>query len=532
MHIIYTSMKVDKKVIKVDQGLTTEIAFNDKAIDDLYIESGPRKDFKFRNTKVSYLNGLRLRYSPLTQNKIFTLFYKFRKKSKKLPLGNFILGHYGTLEVSEELLELYKKYYDRKKGLWRHDPQEQLITQRQLEESQELSAREVIKRLVEAQFPRKGKLGRIAKGTQRTYARFLMGYHKRFDELIFDEDEKGCGTISLKNGLDWKSFWTKYPPANKDPKNSDTEISVYDTNNIGPSIIDNLTKGNITKFLECRERSPGTKENILDALQHMYGYAENKLKCFGDKTPPINPTQNIEILKDDESRYKGSKWNEISFDDDQIASVDRAFIKIVRKKPFQSEGLMLLSCTDIRPDALVKFKKSDLKEGYILYRKETKKSRSKGKVEDSKVYHTPSIIRALKRLQRQYRRRGHEKYRFIPWLFPSDRIDWGNPKDYKSNKTRRESFSGAWAEVRKLITFEGSIKTLRKTYFTQKVELERSKGKTTEEAIEDVVKKTKSHTTPKMIKTRYNKDPETVKMRKAQELSQVLEFNRKQRKQH
>ena len=148
MHIIYTSMKVVKKVIKVDQELTTEIAFNDKAIDDLYIESGPRKDFKFRNTKVSYLNGLRLRYSPLTQNKIFTLFYKFRKKSKKLPLGNFILDHYGTLEVSEELLELYKKYYDRKKGLWRHDPQEQLITQRQLEESQELSVREVIKRFL------------------------------------------------------------------------------------------------------------------------------------------------------------------------------------------------------------------------------------------------------------------------------------------------------------------------------------------------------------------------------------------------
>mgnify|MGYP006950236444 FL=1 len=128
-------MKVVKKVIKVDQELTTEIAFNDKAIDDLYIESGPRKDFKFRNTKVSYLNGLRLRYSPLTQNKIFTLFYKFRKKSKKLPLGNFILDHYGTLEVSEELLGLYKKYYCRKRNYWRHDPQEQLITQRQLEES-------------------------------------------------------------------------------------------------------------------------------------------------------------------------------------------------------------------------------------------------------------------------------------------------------------------------------------------------------------------------------------------------------------
>ena len=67
---------------------------------------------------------------------------------------------------------------------------------------------------------------------------------------------------------------------------------------------------------------------------------------------------------------------------------------------------------------------------------------------------------------------------------------------------------------------------MRKTYFTQEVELEKSKGKTTDEAIEVVSKN--SHRSSKMIKTRYKKDPETVKMRKAQELSQVLEFKRRQ----
>jgi len=88
---------------------------------------------------------------------------------------------------------------------------------------------------------------------------------------------------------------------------------------------------------------------------------------------------------------------------------------------------MLLACVNIRPTSLLKFKKSDLKDDYILFRKETKKGRSKGKVEDTKVYYTPEIVRALDRLHRQYRRRDHQKYRFIPWLFPSDRIDWGNP---------------------------------------------------------------------------------------------------------
>jgi len=518
-------MKVDKKNVQSDPRVTQELLlFQDKAIHKLRKKEGNRKDFKFKDIKVSYLNGLVLRYSPLTQKKLFYLRYKYKNKAHWLKVNEFIYGLYGTLEVSAELLKLYQKYYDTKKRRWKHNPKEQLITQRELDQSQELSVREIIQRIVQAQFPRKGKIGKLAMSSQKTYARFLMGYHERFDQLIFDENEKGWGTIQLKGVLDWKSFWAKYPPDNKDPKNSDEEISVYDTNNLGPSIIDNLTKGIISKYLENRERAPGTKENILDALQYFWNYAENKLKCFGDKAPPVNPTQNIEILKDDDSKFKGSYLNEISFDEHQISQVDRAMIKIVRKKPFQSEALMLLTCVDIRPEHLLKFKKSDIKDDYILFRKEIKKDRSKAKVEDTKIYRTEEINRALNRLDRQYKRKCHQKHRFIPWLIPSDRIDWGSPKDFKTNKTRRRSLSGAWEEVRKLIGFEGSIKTLRKTYFTHEVELEKSKGNTTDEAIEKVAKK--SHKGPKMIKTRYNKPPESVKMRKAQELSQVIKFKR------
>ena len=104
-------MKVDIETIKVDQELTTEIDFNDYAIHKLRKKEGKRKDFKFKNIKVSYLKGLRLRCYPLTQKKIFTLFYKIKKKSRKLLLNEFIYGHYGTLEVSEKVLKLYKKYY-------------------------------------------------------------------------------------------------------------------------------------------------------------------------------------------------------------------------------------------------------------------------------------------------------------------------------------------------------------------------------------------------------------------------------------
>ena len=44
---------------------------------------------------------------------------------------------------------------------------------------------------------KKDKVVKLAKGSQRTYARFLIGYHKRFDQLIFDENEKGWGTLKL-----------------------------------------------------------------------------------------------------------------------------------------------------------------------------------------------------------------------------------------------------------------------------------------------------------------------------------------------
>ena len=148
-------MKVDIKSNESGPMVAPELSFQDKDIHKLSIKEGKRKDIKFKDTNVSYLTGLVLRCFPLRQKKSFYLKYKYKRKSSWLKLNEFVYGHYGTLEVTEELLGLYKKYYDRKLGRWKHDPKEQLITQRELELSQELSVREVIQRQVQAQFPRK-----------------------------------------------------------------------------------------------------------------------------------------------------------------------------------------------------------------------------------------------------------------------------------------------------------------------------------------------------------------------------------------
>ena len=192
-------MKVDKKNVQRDPRVTQELLlFQDKAIHKLRKKEGNRKDFKFKDIKVSYLSGLVLRYSPLTQKKLFYLRYKYKNKAHWLKVNEFIYGLYGTLEVSAELLKLYQKYYDTKKRRWKHNPREQLITQRELDQSLELSVREIIQRIAQAQFPRKGKIGKLAMSSQKTYARFLMGYHERFDQLIFDENEKGYQEISQR----------------------------------------------------------------------------------------------------------------------------------------------------------------------------------------------------------------------------------------------------------------------------------------------------------------------------------------------
>ena len=90
-------MKVDKKsdesVPRVAQRKVLWIDFNDKAVDKLFIESGNRITVKFKNVKVPYLTGLVLRYSPLTQKKIFIIFSNFEQdlvqiKTLILPILN------------------------------------------------------------------------------------------------------------------------------------------------------------------------------------------------------------------------------------------------------------------------------------------------------------------------------------------------------------------------------------------------------------------------------------------------------------
>ena len=84
-------MKVVIKSNESDPGVTQDLLFQDKAINKLSIKEGNRINFKFKDIKTSFLNGLILRYSPLTQKKLFYLKYKYKGKSQWIKLNQIFL---------------------------------------------------------------------------------------------------------------------------------------------------------------------------------------------------------------------------------------------------------------------------------------------------------------------------------------------------------------------------------------------------------------------------------------------------------
>ena len=84
------------------------IEFEDRAINELKIISTKKRWQIFIRFKSlpSYLRGLTLRYTPNTQLKKFYLKYKYRGKAIRLPLGEFIPGGYGVIQVSNKITVL------------------------------------------------------------------------------------------------------------------------------------------------------------------------------------------------------------------------------------------------------------------------------------------------------------------------------------------------------------------------------------------------------------------------------------------
>ena len=200
-------MNVQKNQKTVDHELPTQIELRDKVLKELYKKDGPRIDYKIKNAP-DYLEGLRFRYSPKSQKKVFYIFYKYEGKSYKYKLGNFIPKVFGSVEVTEKVIQLRKKYY--KDGRWKYNVQEELLLLEELQGKIQYKLNDVIKKVIPDEFPRITKVGKLDSGTQKTYTRFFIGA-KRLKALSFRNDDKEYGRVSLKGFDTFDEYWKANP---------------------------------------------------------------------------------------------------------------------------------------------------------------------------------------------------------------------------------------------------------------------------------------------------------------------------------
>ena len=518
-----------------------KIRFTNTAIDNFKVKDQLDKG-KFIKVRFKDQRGIYLYWSPKTLTKKFYLRLKFNGRDYDLDLGTYLKGTYGCDEVLSKLSDIYKKY--KEKGKWKSNPKEEILTKSELMDSQKLTIRQVIEKLCEYNFPRKDVEGRLASTTARQHSLFLLGHNKRINHLDFLDDINGmCAIQFRKDRLNregklvwdsrgvksWEELWAQYPSGRginkKGWNNPSNELSLYD-NKISTAIIDDLTPGVVERYLEEKTRTYGYKKNILNALQCLWGFAQNNLRCFGDKRP-LDPTSNIKLKRPIANKFVGSKHNHTVLDNDQIERLLDIIEEEKPNKPFNVLLIELYLNADIRIEEGKKLLKEDFKSDHILLRKEIQKNRSKGiKVKDKIIPITPFIQTIVDDLKQYYKK--FPQYNFVPWAFPSSRINLtklSEPGYAQSIACRVKDVSETFVIIREKLGVDCSLKTLRKTYITQTVEAERDLGKTTEEAIKTVSDSTHPEN-PQTIKTHYYKPTVKNQIKRAKQLSKVIQIKR------
>ena len=485
------------------------IQLQNNLIDKLYIKEGNRIDYKVIGP--DYIKGLYLRYSPLTQKKVFVLKYNFKGKIERLTLKPFLPGEYGSEEVSEEIIRLRKKYYNN--GKWQYSPREELLTIEELEGKQNYKVREVIRKAIENEFPRITKVGKLDQKTQQVYSRLYLG-SERVKHFTYKNDDKEFGRIRLKKFKSFEEFWKKLS-VNKSIQ------SLYDSS-LGSGFIKDIKKGHIELFINNHFQEYGSKINARKGLQYLWNYANKHLKAFGAEGLIVNPTHNLDILRTDEVKYVGTKYNDLSFGKDLSKEIEEALYRLSNRFPFSAEAILLTRYSRFRLAEGTKLKKADVKEDHISLRKEIQKDRSKGTNKDIPVYFNPELVRLLEHLHKQ--RSKHSTSQFSPWLFPNINQAFDEGKPYHPRLEPKASvFRQCWEAVKQELNFEGSIKTLRKTFITLKVDTMKTQGLTEEDAIQEVSQEVHSKNS-RMVKTRYYKPDNTSVIKEARKLGQVLKL--------
>lgn len=485
---------------------TQKIKFTDYAIEkfqpspfEWLTKEGKERDrrrYSLDVSRNSTLKGLRLTVFKKSGKKIFTLMYtkitdvNGVKKYMSLPvtIGEFIPGKFGTKECETKVFELVKKHTNDNRK-WIDDPKKAIADENnKIYEANKIklekkSIREGIEWIVEHEFPAIKSSGSLVSSTIKSHGLSLYGYNKRTLCMYYSDDDKGHGHIHYKGNAFYgvgkpdgaKDLFKKFPSGhgiitgNKKGKrysakykNKADEISLYD-HDLSKHLIENIKPEHIRDYINEKDRTFSTRRNIKRAITYFFNIAMEQGWVPGDR---FNPTKNIVIKSPDEITHKVATYNNRRFDAQQLEVIFKELINQQTTYPFQSMALALAEVTGVRIETILKIKRKYInsKEGFIYLPPGITKTK-KG----MKVTITPVVGWIIKNIDEILKLPKYQKYKFIPWLFPSTKVKSKLIYDNEyihTDGTRLKDCRSCWKAVCEATGIEGSPKMFRKSYIS------------------------------------------------------------------
>jgi len=189
---------------------------------------------------------------------------------------------------------------------------------------------------------------------------------------------------------------------------------------------------------------------------------------LGDE-PGLNPCRKrdggIVIEKSD---VKADPYKDRRFSISEYKQIYHSLIKKTDQFPFIAEALLLLQFSGLHEEEILRLQKEHVKKelGYIVVPKDI----TKNEVRDLFIDLTPPVKKVLSQLNKHLSGK-YKKYRFVPHLFPTTRIDSKRLHDdtYIRNAQtglKAGSLRGCFKKVLEENNITGSIKMFRKTFST------------------------------------------------------------------
>jgi len=481
--------KLDTKLLQENQPKTItekKLLFTDYSIERFSADFiGPKgrkvrayKSFEGKNAP----KGLRLCQFEKTKAKYFILQFWYDGKSHQLTLGEFYNNKFGTKEALDEYNKIYQTHTN-DKGIWIKNPKQTLkdqgkkVYEAEAIKLQKKSIREVIEDIVEDNYPSIVNPGRLVASSQKSFGLPMYGYNKRTLLMYYSNDKKGHGKINYKGNKFYgiaqpensKDLFKKFPSGTGiitqkrlgKYKNRSEEISLYD-HDLSKHLIEHLKAQHIRDYINEKDRSYSQKRTIKRLFTYILQYSIEKGYIPGDK---LLPTKNIKIKKPEVITSKAAAYNNKRFTNKQLEDIwNNAVEKQQDKYPFSSMAICFFLVTGVRPENYLKIQKEYIKKDFIELPSSVVKTRK-----EQKVAITKPVQWVLDNIEETLKKPKYQKYKFVPWLFPSTKTKSKELYDHEyaaTDGTRLKDFRGCWNAIMKDLELEGAPKMIRKSFIS------------------------------------------------------------------